>query len=423
MNLVTASRLVIPTWTILGLASVNASAEVERPRSPVGACDAGVVEELARGLGDWIRRVQEAEHAAYESHHCERIAVVCLDRLGESTRDAVPERLTYGQTVQIDVIAPAFDRIPLTLSVSAHGRTAMWTPPANVPRSTPEPVASVETCEPAAADLQTLRDAAMPIAKFGASAGLDGLDVPVDSWTDGYWQSPDGPNIVAEWKRWMEAYGSTTPSFRALELSYAAMPGERSILIDVTRGPRPDGGGTVQRHYEIFVDHGRYPLEASVLVPFVFRGRRSVVLTETSDGAGQRISIDQDWHITAALMVQYFPLGRQRGIVSSFEGCRTRSCVENWLGVQVGLGIGDLFREWYFGFVLEPVSGLAIGLGGAVLQGQFLAAGMAEGMILPSPTSPRVDTDYMVRPYFGVTLTTDILETADRATLSMRVPH
>jgi hypothetical protein len=316
------------------------------------------------------------------------------------------------------VLVPSFDRVPLTLSVSTHGRSAAWAPPADRPQKGADLPAQTEWCDPVQADLLSLRDAAMPIAQIAANSGLDALDVPLDSWKDAYWQHPDGPRIVAEWKQWLEAHGSNTPSLRALEVSYDPPPGERSADIDVTRGLRPDGGGHIQRHYEIPIDHGRYHLEAAALVPLVVRGRRTVVLTTTTDGAGEAISIDQDWHVTAALMLQYFPLGRKRGIVTSFDGCRTPSCVENWLGLQVGAGLGDPFREWYFGVVLEPVSGLALGLGAAILQGQFLAPGMAEGMILPSPADLRVNTDYMVRPYFGVTVTTDILETVGRAALS-----
>jgi hypothetical protein len=274
-------------------------------------------------------------------------------------------------------------------------------------------------CDPVQTDLQALRDEAMPIAQLAAS-GVDALDVPLDSWQEAYWQQPSGPRIVAEWKQWAEAHRSDAPSFRALEVSYDAPPAERSLEIDITRGLRPETGGPIQRHYEIPIDHGRYHLEVAALVPLVVRGRRTVDLTPTTDGAGQSISIDQDWHVTAALMVQYFPFGRKRGIVTSFEGCRTPSCVENWLGIQVGAGLGDPFREWYMGLVFEPLSGLALGVGAALLQGQFLAPGMAEGMILPSAADLRTNTDYMLRPYFGLTLTTDILDAVSRATVSTR---
>jgi hypothetical protein len=72
------------------------------------------------------------------------------------------------------------------------------------------------------------------------------------------------------------------------------------------------------------------------------------------------------------------------------------------------------------GLVFEPLSGLALGVGVALLQGQFLAPGMAEGMILPSAADLRTNTDYMLRPYFGLTLTTDILDAVSRATVSTR---
>jgi len=61
--------------------------------------------------------------------------------------------------------------------------------------------------------------------------------------------------------------------------------------------------------------------------------------------------------VTGALMLNVFPLGRQRGQVTSFRNCRVKSCIDNWLGVQFGAGLDPFFRDWYLGVVFEPVSG------------------------------------------------------------------
>ena len=114
------------------------------------------------------------------------------------------------------------------------------------------------------------------------------------------------------------------------------------------------------------------------------------------------------------------PFGRARGQVSSFRQCRERTCYANWLGAQVGTSFDRPAEDWYFGLVIEPVSGLAVGLGAALRKGEFLAPGLAEGMLLPSRNAFGTRTEYMARPYLGLTITTDVFHTIDRGALSLR---
>jgi len=171
---------------------------------------------------------------------------------------------------------------------------------------------------------------------------------------------------------------------------------------------------------EATVDYGRYYLELSVLVPAVYKGERTARLSPALGSSELRADIDEDWHFTGALMIDFFPLGRPRGQLSSFQNCRERSCISNWLGVQFGTGFDNLGRDWYLGLVIEPVSGIALGLGAAFRKGDFLGPGLSEGMLLPSRDQWVVSSEYMARPYLGIAVTTDIVHAVDRSPLSQR---
>jgi hypothetical protein len=67
------------------------------------------------------------------------------------------------------------------------------------------------------------------------------------------------------------------------------------------------------------------------------------------------------------------------------------------------------------------VSGLAIAAGGAFLKGDFLGPGLAQGMLLPSASEFSVNSNYMLRPYFGVAITSDIFQTLDRSSVFARI--
>ena len=162
-------------------------------------------------------------------------------------------------------------------------------------------------------------------------------------------------------------------------------------------------------------------VEPALLVSFVCKGERTIDLASTPSGTERRVGLQEDWHVAAAAMLDVFPLGRQKGHISSFRDCRSRSCVENWLGAQVGFGLDSTFHDWYAGIVLEPLSGLALNMGAALRQGEFLAKGNSEGMFLGSADQLNKYTAYVVRPYFGVTVTLDLSGTLERgASLSSR---
>src|SRR5262249_49477211 len=158
---------------------------------------------------------------------------------------------------------------------------------------------------------------------------------------------------------------------------------------------RGERSASTTQHYALPIDSGRYYLELAVMVPVTFHGERTAQLDPALGTTELRAGIREDWHVAGALMVDFFPLGRQKAQLSSFLICRRRICIENWLGVQIGTGFDHPAEDWYFGLVFEPVSGLALGAGAALRKGEFLGPGLAEGMLLPSRSAWEVDTEYM----------------------------
>jgi hypothetical protein len=380
-------------------------------RAEAAACAEDRVDKLVDDLGTWLRTYQESLQRARAERTCASPTVLCLNRLGELEDDTLPDRLESGRSFSVYVISPIVDRGNVTISTSA---TPSKIEPADKPSpATPAPAPSpaAEECEPSAAQLDAIKAAALPIARLAAHPGLEGLHIPADSWTDAYWSSASGARIVQAWTSFAEIH--QPPGFAAVGSHFEAPFGD-VLEVHFVRTEREAEGACIDKRYDIPVDAGRYHLEVALLVPFVFNGTREIDLVpdpSTNDG---RIAVRNDWHVTAAVAVDYFPLGRARALGSSFRNCKSRSCIENWLGVQVGAGFGDFPREWYMGFVLQPISGLSLDVGAAFLKGDFLPPGRSEGMQLPPGTPLDANSRYMVRPYFGFSLTLDALQMLDR---------
>jgi hypothetical protein len=390
--------------------------------SNFNACTQERVEDLARQLSIWSARFAEARRAAYAERGCERADVLCLDRFGETAGDALPDRVRAGQTFSLEVVVPGVDSGKVAISTSGGAKSAIAAGPFAAPPDTePAERASAAACELAPSQRDSLKAAAAPIAELGKRPGLEALAVPAGAGDDAYWMASQNANIVSDWASWAAAHAAQTPRFTAVEAKVEVPFGEPSLEIDFARTESGSAAPSTSQHYAVWIDSGQYHLEASVLVPFVYRGRRRATLTPTPGGGAYEVGLDQDWHVTAAVMIDLFPFGRQKGQVSSFVHCRSGSCAENWLGIQFGTGLSSIFQEWYLGILFEPVSGLGIGAGASLLKGDFLGPGLAEGMLLPSPAQFSAKSDYMFRPYFGIAVTSDVFQTLDRSSVLARI--
>jgi hypothetical protein len=400
------------------------SASAPAPVTPVFFdCPSTRVDEVVHLLAAWAGRAQEAYRTATTDRGCQRPEVLCLDRLGDPRDDKMPDRVRAGEWFSVEVILPVLDSGKVAISMSGARASVAAGPFAEPPGAPPaEPVTSPSAvCVLTPAQRDQLKAAAAPVAQMTARPGLEALGVPAGSADDAYWMNSANSHIFSDWSDWAAAHAGQTLAFTAVEGKVEVAFAQPSLDVEFVRIDRGSASPSVDQHLSTWIDSGTYHLEASVLVPFVFRGKRVATLTPTPGGNQFLIGLDEDWHITAAVMVDLFPFGRQKGQVSSFEHCRSGSCVENWLGLQFGTGLSSIFQEWYLGLLFEPVSGVAIGAGGALLKGDFLGPGLAEGMLLPSPAQFSVNSDYMIRPYFGIALTSDIFQTLDRSSVFSRV--
>ena len=403
-------------------APVASASSSPQPSVDAISCPQDKIDALVHDLTEWSGALEESERRLRVERGCGQPNVICLNRLGEPGSDPLPERVMAGRPISVYVVVPSIDRGRITISTSIRANTAQ-SQVADSVEATSRPAAapaSSEPCRLMSSQKDAIKAAAMPIARFGGQPGLEAEGVPVDSWTDSYWTSADDAKILGEWSTW-QAEGRLTPRFTALRARMEVPTGD-VLSVDFTRVERGSRSPSIEKHYDVVIDNGRYYVEPALLVPFIYKGSRSIELTPTVSGTELRVGIQQDWRVTGAAMINVFPLGRQKGQVSSFRYCRYRSCVDNWLGAQFGAGLDPLFRDWYLGIVLEPISGFTVGFGASLLKGEFLAPGRAEGMLLPTGDALVKYSDYMVRPYFGLSLTLDILETLDRgATATKRM--
>lgn len=183
---------------------------------------------------------------------------------------------------------------------------------------------------------------------------------------------------------------------------------------------RTDGKLTAPVEYRTPVDHGQYYLEAGILLPIVVDGSRRVVTTPIPSTGGERMySIAENWSVNPSIVLNVFPGGRRRGFVSSYQGCLW--CAGFWgdfLGLQAGvdLDLGEPFDRIFMGVVLQPVAGLSINSGLALVEQEFLPPGYAVGMPVTSGETLTPQPHYRSRFYFGATLTLDIVNTVATAT-------
>jgi hypothetical protein len=142
--------------------------------------------------------------------------------------------------------------------------------------------------------------------------------------------------------------------------------------------------------------------------------------TVPGTGGEKRPTVNSDTAVTPALALNVFPWGRRNGCVS--VGCGDEFRAGDLFGFQfaVDLDLKHAFDRFYGGLVLEPVSGFSLSLGVAAVKGEFVPQNYAAGMVVPSGETFTPDTKYTPRPYFGLTLTNEVLTTITGAARAIR---
>lgn len=170
--------------------------------------------------------------------------------------------------------------------------------------------------------------------------------------------------------------------------------------------------GQAAKTWEIKIDHGRTYFTAGVMLPFVFNGMRTISTAPFAGTTDSYIRVQEDWHITAALALTVYPFGRTNGLIAPFVQGRGAQRILDNLAVQlaVDFDLENPLDEWYFGLAIEPVNGIAIGGGAALLERDFLPGSLRPGMLVPADGLPAMDRRYMFAPYFSATLSLKVID-------------
>lgn len=206
-------------------------------------------------------------------------------------------------------------------------------------------------------------------------------------------------------------------SYAVLREQEGKVPDDASVTALKITFRRADNS-TIKSSYEIRINHGNHYVQIGVLFPITIDGSRAVTPALLPGSGGvRRLTVNEDWSVNPALVLNLFPGGRRKGVVSSFSHCCEAYNFWDSAGIQAGvdLDLGDPFDRIFVGLVFEPVSGLSLNAGAAFVKGEFVPEGYAAGMVVPQDETFTPDRRYMTRFYFGATLTLDIVETVARA--------
>ncbi len=178
-----------------------------------------------------------------------------------------------------------------------------------------------------------------------------------------------------------------------------------------------------------------YHFSAGVLLPVVFRGTRIIQAVRVPNTSQSTLVFTESTQSLPVYMeFEYFPWGIQGGpaLASSFTSPNPYSCgskarwwenavvcpaawvyqrIIQTVGVEAATTIGtNPFQEYFVGGSIEPVRGASINFGAAFVQGQFFPPTYTPGALAPSTGPGFVPyTQYMIRPYVGLTISPEIL--------------
>ncbi len=182
----------------------------------------------------------------------------------------------------------------------------------------------------------------------------------------------------------------------------------QSVTIHYTWTLKDTTDPPVSRDYVITIDHGMYYLEVGLLMPLVIHGTRTVTPSLVPGTGGEkRLRLTEDSVVTPAIALNIFPGGRRNGRVTAFDPCRGWDLVGMQLAVD--LNLKEPFERVYGGVVFEPIAGLSLNAGLAMVKGDVIPPEYAEGMLVPKDETFTPDRRYFPRPYFGLTLTNEIV--------------
>ncbi len=415
------SRRFAATRTRLSLVAmfVASTGYADPPVAPAAPpCEQAKVDntiEKIKGL------IAKTEIDAKEIAECKDALVLCLDYRGRPLKgESLPPPLSVGETLSISIIvAPSFDT---TMRILATGQSRLDTLFEQTPPQSPA-VAPAAAAPPAPAcpltpgQMEQLKKADQGITVLRNRG----------HWHDKakYAQTPTGASLDL-WEDYVQSlaapFSDPAQPYKEVDTQSITIPDKDYLLVDIRRVADDEKSDASVRTFDLLINHGRYYADVSVLIPVVFNGKRTYYTSAVPGTGDQRIALEHDHLVSSAVMLNLYPFGgRARNNIwfANEPGWRKLSSL---LGLQAGTSISSPAKEWYAGLIIEPVSGIGLGVGGALVQAQYLPSGYTTGMLLSPGQQPNARETYSPRFYAGATLSLEVLNTINSVKTSATSP-
>lgn len=193
---------------------------------------------------------------------------------------------------------------------------------------------------------------------------------------------------------------------------------EDADYLVVDASSKVDNVQRASESYEIPVNRGRYYVDVGVMVAAVHQGERTYYEVNPLGAGNRTIGLERDTLISTAVMIEAFPFGGRRRSNFWFWKDSCPACA--LVGIQAGTGVTAPGREWFFGGVLEPIAGIGVGAGLALVRGQYLPQGIDSDSVIPPGQHLETRELFMPRFYFSLSASLEVLESARKAAAEIR---
>ncbi|MEQ8273520.1 MAG: hypothetical protein RMA76_23420 [Deltaproteobacteria bacterium] len=215
-----------------------------------------------------------------------------------------------------------------------------------------------------------------------------------------------------------EALSSAKTDLYKLQDEKALTVGSTTDYIDVEVYENGDSGAKKTGQVTLQVNHGRYYFSFNLLLPFVYRGQTTVQTIPLEGSDDRLLEEDEDWRIIPAFGVTLYS-GRRKRRLSAFDGGFD---ARDMFGLQIGTSFdlrnpGD---EVYFGGVIEPVTGISLGAGVALVNIVRLPPSLTNRTLARNGVPLETDTDRLPRFYFALGFSQDVVDAITTAATRLR---
>jgi hypothetical protein len=322
----------------------------------------------------------------------------------DAFKDTPPAELNPGETLTVVVLAPTVSKADYAIQLTT--RTSRDVVFKSAAPARPASLAATGSGGPAPDSGRKCNEAALKKKLEESRDFFLFLDAEV-------------PPIGAENDTWVQFAKAIKDSKRELEekSSSKITVGEvDEVRVEVHKTPR--GGPSADLYDRIPVNRGRYFVDAGIMVAAVHQGKRTYYETTDPSSGEHSIGLERDTKVSTVVMIEAFPFGgRRRSSVFFFDDPNRVLRWFNLVGIQAGTNLAAPTREWYFGGVIAPISGIGIGAGLALVPGQYLEEGTSRQAAAIAPGQSLQTRELtMARFYFSVSASLEILSSARTAT-------